>query len=319
MMSQKITDCKYLTKQCFAKQAENALREAVGNEADVSIQKVRKNNGIVLTGLSIFGKDRNVSPTIYLEDYYEQYLDGAPMEEIVEDILSCYQAHDSVSFDTDFFMDYELAREHIAYRLVNREKNRKLLEEIPHIPYLDLAITFFCKIEHEELGCGTIQIRSEHMRIWGITKEQLYDDAKRNMRTLYPELVCTMQELLWSVNKEQEVPEEILEEVGNAKELPMYVVTNVHKSYGAAVLLYEGVLDGLTERMKSDLAILPSSVHELIVLPVKSEAEALSMREMVKDINETRVEPEEVLSDTVYYYGWNTHTLTIPLEKGSGT
>lgn len=310
---QTITEDGQITAERFAGLTEQAVREAVGGTAEVSVQKVRKNNGIMMTGLSIFVKERDVSPTIYLESYYEQYLGGEPMEEIVEEILSCYREHDSeISFDTDFFFDYELAKEHIAYRLVNREKNRKLLEEIPYIPYLDLAVTFFCKIEHEELGSGIIQVRNEHLRIWDVTGEQLYEDAKRNMRTLYPEMVCTMQELLLSVEEEQEVPEELAEEIRNTKEQPIYVVTNTYKSYGAAVLLYEGVLDRLVERMKSSLVILPSSVHELIVLPVHNEAEALSLRGMVHEINTTRVEPEEVLADSVYFYGREDHTLTIP-------
>ncbi|MCM1105289.1 MAG: DUF5688 family protein [Clostridium sp.] len=305
---------EHITEQQFAEMAEKALRREVG-EADVSIQKVRKNNGVMLTGLSIFGNGRNVSPTIYLECYYEQYLDGEPLEEVVEEILTCYREHDpQIDFDTDFFLDYRLAREQIAYRLISREKNEKLLEEIPYIPYLDLAITFFCKIEHEELGSGIIQIRNEHLRIWDITKEQLYDDAKRNMRTLYPEMICTMQELLADVEKEQEVPEEMSAEIKKAGEMPLYVVTNTYKSHGAAASLYEGVLEGLAEHMKSSLAVLPSSVHEMIVLPVKSEAEALSMREMVHEINRTRVEPEEVLSDTVYYYGRDTHILAVAAE-----
>lgn len=319
MRNQNRTEYEQLTQQGFVEQAEKALRKAVGSEADVSVQKVCKNNGIILTGVSIFGQERNVSPTVYLESYYEQYLQGEGMEEIVEEILSCYREHDPwLSFDTGFFVDYELAKEHIAYKLISREKNEKLLEEIPYIPYLDLAITFFCKIEHEELGCGAIQVRNEHMWMWGVTKEQLLEDAKRNMRTLYPELVCTMPELvctmpelLKSVEKEQEVPQEMIEEVEKAKEIAMYVVTNAYKSYGAAVMLYEGIFDELSERLKSSLAILPSSVHELIVLPVQSKEEAASLRDMVHEINTTRVEPEEVLTDSVYYYGRDARIVTL--------
>lgn len=312
MRNQNKTDHKQFTQQDFVEQTEEALRKAVGSEADVSVQKVCKNNGIILTGVSIFGQERNVSPTVYLESYYGQYLQGESMEEILEEILSCFREHDPwLSFDTGFFVDYELAKEHIAYKLISREKNEKLLEEIPYIPYLDLAITFFCKIEHEELGCGAIQIRNEHMWMWGVTGEQLLEDAKRNMRTLYPELVCTMPELLKSVEKEQEVPQEMIEEVEKAKEIAMYVVTNAYKSYGAAVMLYEGIFDGLSERLKSSLAILPSSVHELIVLPVRSKEEAASLRDMVHEINTTRVEPEEVLTDSVYYYGQDARTVTL--------
>lgn len=321
MMSQEMTENKRMTKkgmtkQCFAEQAGAALKKVIGGNAEVLVQNVRKNNGVVLTGVSIFSRDRKMSPTIYLESSYEQYLDGESMEEIVKELYACYSENcPENAFDTDFFMDYELVREQIAYRLVNREKNRNLLEEVPFIPYLDMAITFFCKIQHEELGCGIIQVKNEHMQIWGVEKEQLFYDAEQNMRRLCPELICTMQELLESAGNEQEIPEEVLREASESGQLQMIVATNTDKSYGAAVILYEGVLAGLSERMQSSLAILPSSVHEVIVLPVKNEEEAAAFCDMVHEINETQVEPEEVLTDSVYFYGKHTHTLTISHKK----
>lgn len=321
MMSQKLIENNHITnndmtKQGFAEQAGIGLKRAIGGDAEVLIQNVCKNNGIVLTGVSIFSKDRNMSPTIYLENSYEQYLGGESMEEIVKELYACYLENcPEDAFDTDFFMDYQLARERIAYRLVSREKNQNLLEEVPFIPYLDMAITFFCKIQHEELGCGIIQIKNEHMRIWGVEKEQLFYDAGQNMHRLCPELICTMQELLENAGNEQEIPEDVFREADEAGELQMMVVTNSDKSYGAAVILYEGVLERLSERMQSSLAILPSSVHEMIVLPVKSEKEAAAFCEMVHEINETQVDPEEVLTDSVYFYGKHTHTLTISHKK----
>ncbi len=316
MMSQKMTENKQMTKMCFAEQVASGLKNAIGGNSEVLIQNVRKNNGVVLTGVSIFSKDRNMSPTIYLEGSYEQYLEGEDMEEIVKELHACYTENcPENAFDTDFFIDYELVRERIAYRLVNREKNADFLKEVPFIPYLDMAIIFFCKIEHEELGSGMIQIRNEHMRLWGAEKERLFYDAERNMRRLCPELICTMQELLESAGDEQEIPEDMLREAGESGKLQMLVITNSGKSYGAAVILYEGVLDGLSERMQSSLAILPSSVHEMIVLPVKNEEEAAAFCGMVREINETQVETEEVLTDSVYFYDKHMHVLTISNKK----
>lgn len=312
MISEKTVKNNNLTKQRFAEIAGEALKEAIGGSAEVSVQNIRKNNGVTLTGLNIFQKGRNMSPTIYLESSYEQYLEGESMEEIVTELHDCYLENcPENAFDTDFFLDYEKVKERVSYRLINREKNRMLLEEIPFIPYLDLAITFFCKIEHEELGSGIIQVKNEHLQIWGVEKEQIFYDAECNMRRLYPELICTMQELFKSAEDGQEIPEDVMQEIGRAEELPLIVLTNTIKSYGAAVILYEGVLAGLSERMQSSLAVLPSSVHEMIVLPVKSEEEASALGGMVHEINATQVEPEEVLSDSVYFYGERTHTLTI--------
>lgn len=109
MMSQKMTENNHITKndmtkQSFAEQAGIALKRAIGGDVEVLIQNVRKNNGIVLTGVSIFSKDKNMSPTIYLESSYEQYLDGGSMEEIVKELYACYSENcPEDAFDTDFF------------------------------------------------------------------------------------------------------------------------------------------------------------------------------------------------------------------------
>lgn len=309
-MKQKVVCSEALPMEQFAECVRAVVQERAGEEGTVFVQEVRKNNGVMLTGLSIFGKGSNLSPTIYLEEFYERYAEGVGLAELAEEILSCYEERCTAkTFDAEFYTDYEQVKKRLAYRLINWEKNREMLGEIPHIRYLDLAIVFFCRIESEELGDGMIQIRNDHLRFWEKEEKQLFQDAADNMEEQYPALVCTMQELIRMLEGEKDPAADAAPGAGS--EVPMYVLTNTQKMYGAAVMLYPGVLEGLSERLRSNLAILPSSVHEVIAVPVRDGQEAGEMLQMVCEINAAQVDAEEVLADSVYYYEYLAEKLTV--------
>ena len=95
-------------------------------------------------------------------------------------------------------------------------------------------------------------------------------------------------------------------------EIPMYVLSNEQNYFGASVLYYPGALKEISKRFQSDLIILPSSIHEVIVLPVNGKEQFDEMNEMIKEINKDQVADEEVLSDHLYYYNRSTEKLMIP-------
>ena len=87
------------------------------------------------------------------------------------------------------------------------------------------------------------------------------------------------------------------------KPIPMHIMTNKYQINGASVLLYHGLLDGLAEKLGTDLYVIPSSIHELIIMPAEDGSLSLSkLSDMVKEINENHVKEEEILSDCAYYY-----------------
>ncbi len=86
-------------------------------------------------------------------------------------------------------------------------------------------------------------------------------------------------------------------------EIPMKVLTNSKRSSGAVCILYPGVLEEVAaERMGGDFYIIPSSVHEVILLPDDGRLLEENLKEMIFEVNRTKVDPEEVLSDNLYYY-----------------
>lgn len=96
---------------------------------------------------------------------------------------------------------------------------------------------------------------------------------------------------------------------------PMYVITNKQNLYGAVCILYPDVLKDVAQKLDSDFYVLPSSVHETIAVPAENLDinHASSLKAMVREVNQSELTPEEVLSDNVYYYCRKKHTLSLAL------
>lgn len=301
------------TYEEFVEETADAVRSYMGEGCKIVVQKVRKNNGVLLTGISVFTKGSNISPTVYLEEFYEKYQQGISLGDIVRELIRCHETHICKNdLDISFYTDYEKVKPRLSCRLIHREKNRELLKEVPYQPYLNLAVVCFCQVSGDEIGNGTILVRKCHLNLWKIDKEKLFRHARKNMQRLFPARIYSMEELLVDAQplptpREDAIP-------------MMYVLTNEQKLFGAASILYEGVLKELSDKVGGSMAILPSSVHEVIAVPVSDRADAASLEEMVQEINATQVQPEEVLSDRVYYYDHKKQKLELAVleDKGGG-
>lgn len=277
----------------FCKMIAKEVSDYMGNEVKVEIREVRKNNGVFLTGLFLSEEDGNVAPTIYLDGYYQDYRKGRRKENIALEIVQMYvRVRKNQKIDMEFFNDYEKVKERICFKLIHYQRNEALLHGIPHFVYLNLAVVFYYAYEGKELGKGTILIRNSHMKSWGVTQEELYQAAKENTGRLFPPQVISMEELVQGMMEEEKEDVELF---------PMYVLTNSSKQFGAAVIMYKEQLEKVAERTGKNLFILPSSVHEVILLPDFGE-KPQTLKNMVEEVNETQVAEEEILSDSVYYY-----------------
>lgn len=282
----------------FAEKVCKAVSMKLGDGYQIKLQEVTKNNGVILQGLVILAENRNVSPTIYLNSFLNAYESGMPLAEIVRRILQIYR-EDSPREDVDmsFFREYGRVKDRICYKLLNREKNRVLLERAPHIDFLDLSICFYYAYNGSVLGTGSILIHNNHMDMWACTTTDLLKAAQENTPRIFPWEIRSMEELLMEL-----AGAELGEGLPPGQDLPMYVLSNSQRVQGAACILYPGLLDHLAKEMKSSFYILPSSVHETILLRDGGIEDTEALRNMVAEVNATQVEPEELLSDNLYYY-----------------
>lgn len=281
----------------FVTQMKEAVSEYMADQAEVKIQRVCKNNGVYKVGISVLRKNLNISPTIYLENFYEEYQNGTQFGLLVGKLVKMVEECECPqNLDISFFTDYEKVRNKLMCKVINHSKNEELLREVPYVRFLNLSVVFYCEVEHFGVSNAGILIRKEHQERWGVTVETLYKDALTHMKEDYPPQISPIMDLL----KECCPDEENLWE--REKDIPMHVVTNQKRFYGASSMLYPNVWKDLAGELESNLAVLPSSVHELIVVPVSTSEEALKMEAMVREINHTQIDEQEFLSDQVYYY-----------------
>ena len=280
-----------------------------GEKYNVRLNDVMKNNGIVLSGITMMQDDSNISPTIYLNGYYEAYENGeTTLGCIVEDVLDTYERNKiKRSVDMRFFMNFENIKDRIIFKLIHAERNKELLKDVPHIRYLDFAIVFQCLVSEEMFGNATIMIHKAHLKIWQTSVEQLYERALQNTPKLQRYDIKSMQDVLCEMMLLEEMEgrstketEEYLKELPDS--VPMYVLSNKSRIQGATCILYPDILKDFAAAIRNDFYILPSSVHEVILLPAEGEEDVEALKEMVREVNESQVEREEVLSDSVYYF-----------------
>ncbi|OUQ27276.1 hypothetical protein B5E77_06905 [Lachnoclostridium sp. An131] len=290
--------------QEFVGSVTDFLRESLPSGTKLEMLPLEKNNGVILDGLSIRRQGQKVAPTIYMDAYYREYLDGRSLKGICDQIIECCSNTDfEEKFNADFFSDYSRLQHTVVYKLINAEKNRELLKKIPHLPFLDLAIVFYCLLEDTPVGNATVLIHNSHLKLWKAGCSDLYRDAKANAVKLLPARLSSMADVIRELSGGLEEPEEV--------GVPMYVLTNSQKSLGAACILYEGVLESCADRIGGEFYMLPSSIHEVIMVPASAVSDEQELTAMVRDINRTQVRDTEILSDNIYLYSPVSGKLTL--------
>ena len=299
--------------QEFLTDIRTQLAHRVGDNVTREIRSFLKNNGTSYDGLVLLRPECNISPAIYLMPYYHRYLQGISLEDIYNDILTtCKQHEPKEDFDTTCFTDFSRAGKQIVMRLVNFEQNKERLNDIPYFRYYDLAVIFYYLLHADREQQANILIHNHHLSLWGIDRDKLYALAKENTLRLLPPQLIPMQMLA------EEMPD--YHRYPFAKNMPpLYILTNEYRTNGATALLYDGLLFDIAELLKKDLLILPSSIHEILILGLDaSDRQRLShYNEMVQEVNASHLLDEEVLSDHVYCYCRSEKMLMMPSQTTS--
>ena len=280
-----------------------------GEGGNITINHVIKNNGCEMDGLVIMEKGKDIAPTIYLDSFYELYTNGENIKNIIRKIEVIYEQNkNNVTFDVNILKHFDTIKDKIVYKVVNYRSNEKLLEQVPHKRILDLAVVFYCLLDNEYGRSATALIYNNNLKNWNVTIDDVYKAALKNTPDLLHSKISSMAALFekCGVNVDGE-------EVDLKDYVPsdMYVLTNESKLNGAACILYENVLYDFAQKLGADLYILPSSVHEVILLPKLSMFEKDELVNMVKEGNTEGVAADEVLSDHVYEYNRTERLITM--------
>ena len=286
----------------FTTLVQREVEKRAGENYRVKLNDVMKNNGVVLRGITLMQDDSNISPTIYLNPYYDAYENGdTTLGTVIDEVIDTYERNMiNRSIDMKFFLNYETVRSRIIFKLINTEKNRELLRDVPYIPFHDLSIVFQCLVSEERFGNASILIHNVHLQLWKVNARELYECALKNTPLLQGYELADMNTVLEEMKELGGIDDEEIEDM--QQEVPMYVLSNKSRINGASCILYKDILKDFAMVVDKDLYVLPSSIHEVILLPSDGTQESEQLKEMVREINQSQVEKEEVLSDSVYYY-----------------
>ena len=118
---------------------------------EITIKPVLKNNGKKLTAFVFKERVQKATPTIYLDDFYQEYVKAKKdLDEIAGQIKELYEKYRVLDeVDVDFIRHWEKVKDKVVYRLINRERNKKLLKQVPYEEILDLAMVFYVAFDHE--------------------------------------------------------------------------------------------------------------------------------------------------------------------------
>ena len=286
---------QHMRYQEFIENVKEHIKQEL--QLQVHVYPVLKNNDTIYDGLVILDPILNISPTIYLNPYFQRYLDGVELEEIYEDIIKTYHKYlPQEDFDISFFCDYEKAQEHIIMKLVNAQRNHELLKQVPHILIYDLAILFLCSVGNFTNEFSTILIHNHHMKHWDVTVDDLYEKANSNTPRLLAPRLDSLHDIFEHITNE---------DLSFLEELNCSILTNQLKIHGATVMIYPDLLHEIADLYEDDLIIVPSSIHETLIIPAHNTPADYTdeqMNSMIREVNEIHLLDTEILSDHVYYY-----------------
>lgn len=287
----------------FTEELCKILLATLGEEYQTELTVTRKNNGVMKEVLYVRKKGCECMPCFYTDELYRSYCDGENEVGLAEHMVNIVLNEcEIVRREVQRYLTKEWIAEHLFLRMVQIEQNREWLEDAVYVNYLDLAAVVYVLTEDNETGVKSFLLpKSAWDTLQVGTPEDYFPKLVENTAQLFSEKLWGIETNAaegdcYSVFKLTEASKEEL------REERLYVLSNHRKINGAAVMLYPGLLEEMYEGFSGNFFIIPSSVHEVLLIKETGDQDEEFLNRMVKEVNESQVEPEEVLSDHVYYY-----------------
>ena len=297
------------------------------SDCELELRKVPKVN-TVLTGVVIRpkGKPRSYcSPTFYMERMYEQYLESDSFEKVMAN-QAIYLEESLKYLPKDIMtLDFTTIRDKIVFQVVNTKENREMIELCPHRDLMDLSIVYRVIVSVDEHGVSGFLITNDIAEAEELSEKLLFSLAKKNTKKIFPfkrerieETMCRMMRRWGSEERDAEMAFPGMQDVPEKERV--YVISNEFEFFGANALLYSDVLGKVVKKIGTDCYILPSSVHDLIVLSTDVFSERSKLINLVKETNKEHVKNSDRLSDSIYLYSivdGSLQRIKDPVEEAS--
>ena len=281
----------------FAEKVVAGIMDYLPEEKEMQCRVVetKKNNNVNRVGITFREAGDNIGPVIYMEPYREAAANGRPMDDLMREIAETVSRsmEKTQHFEPMDYGDYESVKGYLSVTLINGRKNRQMLSQMPYRQMEDLALILELKFPMEE-GTGSIKVSHELAAQWEVDTDALFEQAERNAMKAEPAVLQKMEDVLSLLETDGKEVENLLDaESPQTAESGLYVLSNQSKVRGAAVLSYPGVMEKIDHLFPEGFYILPSSVHELLIVPKSPELDPKELGEMVRSINRSEVAKEE--------------------------
>lgn len=312
MKYQKEEDLKMLYEEFVVNVVKKMRQYLPPDWDDIALKSIQipLNNNVYRMGIQLLPKGKSKSEdkkiAINLLDFYQSYQEGIPMETVLsmiaQEITDMCEDGVYVSLQEK---SYDWAKEHLLVEVCNEEMNRSQLLYMPHEKREDLALRYLVWTDNGNRHI--VRITNAQLKRWGISEETLQKDAWENMKKKLLPVVRTLNEILMEIYEQHSLEiedEPILDDC-------LYFISNAEKFQGASYMFDEELMYHLAQCFEDDLVIIPSSIHEILLLKKQHAGSMGKLIEMVTDINYSKVLPEEILSNNVYVYDRETHKINI--------
>ena len=288
-------------KEQFVADVKDRLAEQ-GADVKVSVNEVNKLNESY-EAITVTPEGSNIGVNMSLEKFYDAVQDGTPYDSVVDKAVDVINngIDKRPEIDVESLTDYSQMKEKLAMEVVSAEANKDMLQNVPHQNMEDMAVVYRFVLNSDEDGRASILVTNQILDHMGVTPEQLHADAMENAPQIKPAEIKGMSEVMAEMMGYDQAAMMGIVPVAPEDE-QMFVATVPDKVHGAGVLAYQDFMDQAAERVGGDFFILPSSIHEVLIVPDNGKMDLKELENMVKEVNETQVAPADKLTDSVYHY-----------------
>ena len=288
-------------KQQLMDDLKQMLSARTGSEVSVEANQVQKLQQESYDGIIVKKDNLSIGVNLDITRYYSDLEHGRSYQDVLHSAINAVEKgfDEAPRLDISQLMNYEVMKHHLITQLIPVAGNEDMLAVMPYKQIEDLALVYRFKVGSDEFGQATILVKNDLLRRLDITAEQIFEDA----------MISSPKEAEPSLRNMFEVTaelagEDLFELLGEVDSpvMQMYVCTNKSTYLGASVLMYPGMMDIAADKLGGDFYVIPSSIHETLLIPAKDVDSFRDLEKMVREVNETQVAPEERLSDNVYHY-----------------
>lgn len=246
--------------------------------------------------ITVSEKGSNVGVNININLFYDEYVSGTSYEDTIvkayEVAIEGIEHQPNLNFEE--LTDYRSIKDRLMLQMVSYDDNLEMLQNVPYIRVEDMAVVCRVFFEFDHIGRGNVLLTNEMLKLMGVYSEDVFDDAFDLALRTKPAQIMGISEMMHELK--------CSDSICDFESEPMYVATVPDRTYGASVLAYDGFFEQAAERIGGDFYIIPSSVHEVILIPDDRAVPLDELQELVKMVNATEVSSEEKLTDSVYHY-----------------